>query len=180
MVRKAAVNILKNEIDNMRAGRLKEKLVNGKFVKTSFDKMPSPSSFGGGIAVKLNLKLKEDRNEPASVNRADYEGIERRLKPFAEFTEPSLKHLNSPQIKDYLKQPRRIKFDRKPKEIAQTEPVGVFKVKRYEKIEPFSDADFKNMANKAKRMNKGEKKSIQLISHLGSKRTVPVKDFQHV
>ena len=56
VVRKVAVGIIKNQIESYKKGRVKEKFINGKMVKTSFNKMPSPSSFGGGIAVNKNFK----------------------------------------------------------------------------------------------------------------------------
>ena len=50
VVRKVAVGIIRNRIANKELGRDREKVVNGKIVKTTFDRMPSPSSFGGGFA----------------------------------------------------------------------------------------------------------------------------------
>ena len=49
VVRKVAVGIIKNRIESQRKGRILEKFVNGKIVKTNFQRMPSPSSFGGCI-----------------------------------------------------------------------------------------------------------------------------------
>ena len=49
VVRKVAVGIILHQIDKMEKDHTKEKLINGKSVKTIFDRMPSPSSFGGGI-----------------------------------------------------------------------------------------------------------------------------------
>ena len=47
VVRRQAIGIIKNQIENRRAGRETERYVDGKFVKTSFERMPSPYSFGG-------------------------------------------------------------------------------------------------------------------------------------
>ena len=59
VVRKVAVGIVKNQIEGQKTGRAKEQYINGKLIKTSFDKMPSPSSFGGGVAVKLEMRGKD-------------------------------------------------------------------------------------------------------------------------
>ena len=94
-----------------KAGRTKERYVNGKFIKTSFDRMPSPSSFGGGD--KLRSKEEKDKNKRPSlenIKKSDYEHVDRTLKPFADFQRPELRYLNEPHWKDYLKQPRNIKF----------------------------------------------------------------------
>lgn len=106
VVRKVAVGIVKNSIESFMAGRQKEKWVNGKMIKTSFDKMPSPSSFGGGIAKKMSMFKKQNENKPAIINRKEYEGVERSLKPFADFRRPDLAYLNFPQVQDYLPKPR--------------------------------------------------------------------------
>ena len=53
VVRRVAVGIINNKLADYKAGRSNFKLVNGKLVKQAFDRMPSPSSFGGGIAMKL-------------------------------------------------------------------------------------------------------------------------------
>mmetsp|Transcript_30832 Transcript_30832/g.40957 ORF Transcript_30832/g.40957 Transcript_30832/m.40957 type:complete len:161 (-) Transcript_30832:486-968(-) len=119
VVRKVAVGIIKNQIENIRAGRTKEKYVNGKFVKTSFDRMPSPSTFGGGMKIRAsNADMNDRRPVYENINKADYENVERTQKPFADFQRPELRHLNNPANKDYLKNPKNIKFERKPKEIA--------------------------------------------------------------
>lgn len=57
IVRRAAVGIITNRIEMLEKGHMNEKFVNGKFVKTNFDKMPSPSSFGGGVAMKLKAAM---------------------------------------------------------------------------------------------------------------------------
>ena len=70
--------------------------------------------------------------------------MEKKNKPFADFTMPELTYMNQSQVKDYLKDPRRIKFDKQPKEIALSQQTaGVFKVRRYVKGKPFHDTDFK-------------------------------------
>ena len=85
------------------------------------------------------------------MNKSDYDSMERSKKPFAEFRMPNLQYMNTPKIKEYLKRPRRIKFEKKPKEIAQNQqPTGVFKVMVFDKVKPFSDTDFRLMADKAK------------------------------
>ena len=76
--------------------------MNGKVVKTQFDKMPSPSSFGGGIALKLNLAV-DDMPKPIHINKSDYERLPRKEKPFADFRVPELSHMNTPETKEYLK-----------------------------------------------------------------------------
>lgn len=115
------------------------------------------------------------------LNKSDYDKIERSKKPFAEFKIPNLTHLNTPKVKEYLKRPRRIKFDKKPIEIASNmAPVGVFKVRVFDKVKPFKETDFKEIGAKAKNNLKGESKnSFTLVSHLGSKRTVPIENFAH-
>ena len=65
VVRKVAVGIIKNQIMMQKAGRTKERYVNGKFIKTSFDRMPSPSTFGGGL--KLRASEEKDKNKRPSV-----------------------------------------------------------------------------------------------------------------
>ena len=82
---------------------------------------------------------------------------------------------------EYLKKPRRIKFDKKPIEIAHNmAPPGVFKVHVWDKVKPFKDTDFKEIGNKAKGHLKGDfKNSYTLVSHLGCKRTVPIENFAH-
>ena len=52
IVRKVAVGIIKKGLN---VGAEKQTFVNGKLVKTSFDKMPSPSSFGGGIDINATF-----------------------------------------------------------------------------------------------------------------------------
>ena len=126
VVRKVAVGIIKNRLENHKKGRANEKWINGKLVKTNFDRMPSPSSFGGGIAMKTQLGLSSMEAEAEAARRlptdnlikSDYDRIERSKKPFADFKMPDLQHLNTPKVKDYLKRPRRVKFDKKPIEIA--------------------------------------------------------------
>ena len=140
VVRKVAVGIVKNRIDMVQKGRQREKIIDGKVIKQSFDKMPSPSSFGGGIALKLKMAANDDGSKIIPVNRADYERHPRKEKPFAEFRRPELAHLNISLTKDYLKQPKKVKIQKKPKDIVQ--PTGVFKVKKFDKGKPFSDTDF--------------------------------------
>ena len=119
MVRKVAVGIVKNRIDSQAKGRQREKWINGKLVKTSFDKMPSPSSFGGGMSAKMDIAKKElDINRTFKINKDEYKNFPRKEKPFADFTMPELTYLNDTVNAEYLKQPRRTKFDKKPKDIA--------------------------------------------------------------
>ena len=181
VVRKVAVGIVKNQIENQKTGRMKEQYINGKLIKTSFDKMPSPSSFGGGVAVKLEMRGKGKEQKTGQINKEKYEKFDRKRKPFAEFLRPELAYLNNPEVKDYLKRPlRMIKFERKPKElVANTAKVGVFKVKRFEPGEPFSSKDFALQASKARAMQKGAQKSFVLTTHLGAKRTLPISHFSH-
>ena len=99
VVRKEAVRIFNNKIDLMEKGKTKEKYVNGEFVGTNLkQRWSSPSSFGGGGAMKWNFATenKEDRQQNYSIDRKAFEGVERRLKPFAEFSRPELVHLNQP------------------------------------------------------------------------------------
>lgn len=65
------------------------------------------------------------------------------MKPFADFQRPELRHLNEPLVTDYLRQPRNIKFERKPKEIAQQQETGVYRVRKFEKSEPFHDSYYR-------------------------------------
>lgn len=104
VVRKVAVGIIKNRIESKEKGRQKEKWINGKLVKTNFDKMPSPSSFGGGIAVKMDFAMKSLENDrPININKDDYENFPRNKKPFADFKMSELTYLNAPANKEYLK-----------------------------------------------------------------------------
>ena len=48
-----------------------------------------------------------------------FANAQRKDKPFADFIIPELKYLNVPDVKEYLKQPMNVKFDRVPKDIAQ-------------------------------------------------------------
>ena len=63
VVRRAALSIIINRIEMLEKGHPREKFINGKFVKTNFERMPSPSSFGGGVAMKLKVAMqkKEDK-----------------------------------------------------------------------------------------------------------------------
>ena len=102
----------------IRQNRVKRSL-NGKVIKTAFDRMPSPSSFGGGIKLRQNENDEEHRKANINtIDRADYEDEERSKKPFADFKRPEFQHLNKPFFKDYLKQPQQKKFKRKPLAIA--------------------------------------------------------------
>ena len=51
-VRKMAVGMIKNMIVNFKAGRPNGRYVEGKFIKTTFERMPSPSTFGGSLRTK--------------------------------------------------------------------------------------------------------------------------------
>lgn len=183
VVRKVAVGIVKNQIENQRAGRVpRQNLINGKLIKTSFDKMPSPSSFGGGVAVKLEMRGQKDKDESEKViDKNMYEGFDRKMKPFADFKNPDLAYLNNPQIKDYLKRPlRKVKFERKPKEMVKNSAnTGVYRVSRFEPGEPFSSKDLALQASKARAMKKKANESFVLTTHLGSKRTLPVNHFAY-
>lgn len=118
VVRKVAVGIVKNQIEDQKTGRAKEQYINGKLIKTSFDKMPSPSSFGGGVAVKLEMRGKDKQEGPGQVDREKYVKFEHKMKPFADFSNPELMHLNKSEVTDYLKKPlRTVKFEKKPKEL---------------------------------------------------------------
>ena len=52
IVRKRAVQIIENQVKDINAGRKKMRPINGKLVKSAFDRMPSPSSFGGSIKLR--------------------------------------------------------------------------------------------------------------------------------
>ena len=53
------------------------------------------------------------------INRSDFEHIERSKKPFAEFHRPELVHMNTPQIKDYLKIPKKPVVEKKSRDVAK-------------------------------------------------------------
>ena len=94
----------------VRQGRAKDRYVNGKLVKSAFDRMPSPSTFGGGI--KLGQMVDDsDSAKPLidTIEREKYENVEREKKPFADFMFPELQYMNEPEVRDYLKQPRKVK-----------------------------------------------------------------------
>ena len=105
--------------------------------------------------------------------------METKNKPFADFSMPELTYMNQPQVKDYLKNPRRIKFDKQPKGVALSQQrAEVFKVRRYIKGKPFHDTDFKLAAQKARGKTRQEdKSSFVLTTHTGPKRTVPISHF---
>ena len=67
-----------------------------------------------------------------------------------------------------------IKFERKPLAIAQSEPVGVFHVRKFEKSEPFHDSHFKLVAQRARQITGQEKKGIMMVSHLDKTRSIPI------
>lgn len=56
--------------------------------------MPSPSSFGGGIAKKISLFKKNNENKPVVIDKNAYDSTERSKKPFADFRRADLLHLN--------------------------------------------------------------------------------------
>ena len=79
---------------------------------------------------------------------------------------------------DYLKRPQRKPYERKPAELNNAH-IGVYRVKRFEKGEPFSSKDFALQASKARAMGKGASKSYVMTTHLGAKRTLPISHFAH-
>ena len=104
VVRRQAVSIIENQIKNIAAGRPIGHYIQGKFVKTSFNRMPSPSSFGGGHRMRQTTERVNDELDLAQkIKKEDYEDYERKKKPFADFTRPELQHLNEPAWSEYLK-----------------------------------------------------------------------------
>ena len=52
------------------------------------------------------------------MDREKYDKFEHKMKPFADFSNPDLIHLNKSEVTDYLKKPlRTVKFEKKPKEL---------------------------------------------------------------
>ena len=65
--------------------------------------MPSPSSFGG-LRVRKSVEPRTDQIPIIdTIKKEDYEWVERKKKPFADFMRPELQHLNEPVRRDYLK-----------------------------------------------------------------------------
>lgn len=185
VVRKEAVRILLQKIQLMEKSTAKESYINGEFVRTNRkERWSSPSSFRGGgtFNQKFAIKNNEDRPENATIDRQAFEGTERRLKPFAEFCRPELVYLNKPQVKDYLPKPKRIKSEKTPAQIAQNkQQSGAFEIVSFQKGEPFRDTFFKNVALRAKMLDRNVKRqATRLITHLSETRTVPIRDFQHL
>ena len=57
--------------------------------------MPSPSSFGGGVAVKLEMRGQKGNDSGRKINKNEFASFDKKLKPFADFSMPELAYLNS-------------------------------------------------------------------------------------
>ena len=100
VIRRAAVGIIKNRIQDKVKGRQNMKRVNGKRIKTGFDKMPSPCSFGGAMSMKFENtnSLGGQKKRSSKINKEEYKDCPRQRKPFADFKMEELIHLNIPEV----------------------------------------------------------------------------------
>ena len=139
-VRKMAVGMIKNMIVNFKAGRPNGRYVEGKFIKTTFERMPSPSTFGGSLRTKQNIQEQFEDIVPVidQINKEDFKDAERSEKPYADFKYPELQHMNEPVFRDYLPQPRRTKYDRKLRDTTKlNKDTSVFKKRTLGPSEPY-------------------------------------------